>query len=249
MKIFVLLFVILSLNVLSQSNRVPSYFGIHYRTVFPNSFVGSESVTLLNQEFTSTCIQKPGYSIGATVRAGITKLIAFETGINLVHRNFQLNMSVADSNQFAERELSFLSYDIPLNCLIYIKLNKSWYANASLGIAASYKPSTIGGINNTGYNHSFIHTGYVDYKKKFTADFNGNIGFEFRTNKSGFFYLGGAVQIPLAPLFILAGMYKYEGYELVSVANINGSFLSLDLKFFFPNTKSNGSTFRPGPIE
>ena len=36
---------------------------------------------------------------------------------------------------------------------------------------------------------------------------------------------------------------------LVSVANVNGSFLSLDLKFFFPNKKSNGSTFRPGPIE
>jgi hypothetical protein len=249
MKILALLFILVSLNVCGQSIKVPSYFGIHYRTVFPNNFVGSKSITLLNQEFTSTCLQKTGYSIGATVRAGITKLIAFETGINLIHRNFNLNMSVADSNQFAERDLSFLSYDIPLNCLIYIKLNKSWYANASLGIAASYKPSTIGGVNNTGGNHSFIHTGYVDYKKKFTADFNGNIGFEFRSKKSGFFYLGGSVQIPLAPLFILAGMYKYEGYELVSLANVNGAFLSLDLKFFFPNTKSNGSTFRPGPIE
>lgn len=249
MKILALLFILLSLNVYGQSIKVPSYFGIHYRTVFPNNFVGIKSVTLVNQEFTSTCLQKTGYSIGATVRAGITKLIAFETGINLIHRNFHLNMNAADSNQFAERDLSFLSYDIPLNCLIYIKLNKSWYANASLGIAASYKPSTIGGVNNTGGNHSFIHTGYVDYKKKFTADFNGNIGFEFRSKKSGFFYLGGSVQIPLAPLFILAGMYKYEGYELVSVAKVNGSFLSLDLKFFFPNTKSNGSTFRPGPIE
>ena len=249
MKILTLLFILVSLNVCGQSIKFPSYFGIHYRTVFPNNFVGSKSVTLLNQEFTSTCLQKTGYSIGATVRAGITKLISFETGINLIHRNFHLNMSAADSNQFAKRDLSFLSYDIPLNCLIYIKLNKSWYANASLGIAASYKPSTIGGVNNTGGNHSFIHTGYVDYKKKFTADFNGNIGFEFRSKKSGFFYLGGSVQIPLAPLFILAGMYKYEGYELVSVANVNGSFLSLDLKFFFPNTKSNGSTFRPGPIE
>ena len=187
--------------------------------------------------------------MGATVRAGITKLIAFETGINLIHRNFYLNMSVADSNQYADRDLGFLTYDIPLNCLIYIKLNKSWYANASLGIAASYKPSTIGAVNNTADNHSFIHTGYVDYKKKFTADFNGNIGFEFRSKKSGFFYLGGAVQIPLSSLFILAGMYKYQGYELVAASNVNGSFLSVDLKFFFPNTKSNGSSFKPGPIE
>ena len=162
MKVLVLLFILLSLNSFSQSKKVPSYFGVHYRTVLPNNFVGSKSVTISNQEFTSTCTQKTGYSIGATVRAGITKLIAFETGINLIHRNFDLNMSVADSNQYAQRDLGFLSYDIPLNCLIYIKLNKSWYANASLGIAASYKPSTIGGVNNTGGNHSFVHTGYVD---------------------------------------------------------------------------------------
>tara|TARA_B100001287_G_scaffold276098_1_gene285767 strand:+ start:2775 stop:3524 length:750 start_codon:yes stop_codon:yes gene_type:complete len=249
MKFLVSLFFILSLNCFGQSKKVPSYFGVHYKTVFPNTFVGSKSVTLLNEEFSSICEQKQGYAIGTTVRAGITKLIAFETGINLIHRNFNLNMSVADSNQFAERELGFLTYDIPLNCLIYIQLNKSWYANASLGVAASYKPSTIGGVNNTEGNHSFIHTGYVDYKKKFTADFNGNIGFEFRSKKAGFFYLGGSVQIPFAPLFILAGMYKYQGYELVSVSNVNGSFLSLDFKFFFPNKKSNGSTLRPGPIE
>ena len=249
MKILVVFFFLFSLNVFCQSEKVPSYFGLHYRTILPNNFVGSKSVTISNQEFTSTCTQKTGYSLGATVRAGITKLIAFETGINLIHRNFYLNMSVADSNQYAYRDLGFLTYDIPLNCLIYIKLNKSWYANASLGIAASYKPSTIGAVNNTADNHSFIHTGYVDYKKKFTADFNGNIGFEFRSKKSGFFYLGGAVQIPLSSLFILAGMYKYQGYELVAASNVNGSFLSVDLKFFFPNTKSNGRSFKPGPIE
>ena len=126
-------------------------------------------------------------------------------------------MSVADSNQYAERDLGFLTYDIPLNCLIYIKLNKTWYANASLGLSAVYKPSTIGGVNNLEGSHTFIHTGYVDYKKKFTADFNGNIGFEFRSKNSGFFYLGGAVQIPLEPLFYLAGMYKYQGYEITDI--------------------------------
>ena len=115
MKVLVLLFILLSLNSFSQSKKVPSYFGVHYRTVLPNNFVGSKSITINNQEFTSTCTQKTGYSIGATVRAGITKLIAFETGINLIHRNFNLNMSVADSNQYAQRDLGFLSYDIPLN--------------------------------------------------------------------------------------------------------------------------------------
>lgn len=246
--ILALLFLVV-FGAYSQSSKVPSYFGIHYRSLLPNNFVGSKSVDLNAQEFSSTCIQKPGYSIGATVRAGITELIAFETGINLIHRNFNINMSVVDSNLYAESNLGFLSYDIPLNCLIYIKLSKSWYANAALGVAASYKPSTIGTINNLDGNHAFIHTGYVDYKKKFTADFNGNIGFEFRSKDAGFFYLGGSVQIPLAPLFYLAGAYRYEGYELNDIQSINGSFLSIDLKYFFPNIKSNGSTFKPGPIE
>lgn len=247
MKCLLALLLLFNFTALSQSNKVSSYFGINYKAIIPNNLVGSKTLSLSEQEFATTCEQKTGYLLGATVRAGITKLIAFETGINLIHRNFHIDMSVADSNLYDETDLALLSYDIPLNCLIYIQLSKSWYANTSLGFALSYKPSMIQGVNGLDGGHIFTHLGAT--QRKFSVDFNSNIGFEFRSKKSGFFYLGGSVQIPLEPLFILAGQYRNQGYSLLTYGNINGSFLSIDLKYFFPNIKSNGSTFRPGPIE
>ena len=242
-----ILLLLMHFSMIGQSDQVTSYFGLHYKSIIPNNFVGSKILSLSEQEFSTTCEQKVGYLIGATVRAGITKLIAFETGINLVHRNFQIDMSVPDSNLYAQTDLALLSYDIPLNCLIYIKLSKAWYSNASLGFAMVYKPSMIQSVTGLDEGHIFTYLGATE--RKFSADFNGNIGFEFRSKKSGFFYLGGSVRIPLEPLFILAGQYRNEGYSLLSYGDVNGSFMSIDLKYFFPNTKSNGSTFRPGPIE
>ncbi|MEJ6505794.1 MAG: hypothetical protein QNK70_03645 [Crocinitomicaceae bacterium] len=242
-----LLLLLMQFSAIGQSDQISSYFGIQYKSILPNNFVGSKILKLSEQEFSSTCEQKVGYLIGATVRAGITKLIAFETGINLVHRNFQIDMSVPDSNLYAQTDLSLLSYDIPLNCLIYIKLSKAWYSNASLGFSMVYKPSMIQSVTGLNYGHVFTYLGAT--QRKFSADFNANIGFEFRSKTSGFFYLGGSARIPLEPLFILAGQYRNEGYSLLSYGDINGSFISIDLKYFFPNTKSNGSTFRPGPIE
>jgi len=51
-------------------------------------------------------------------------------------------------------------------------MNKEWYANASLGIAVVYKPSSIGNQINPDGLHSFIYDGYVDFRKKISADFN-----------------------------------------------------------------------------
>ena len=249
MKVISVLFVLISFLSYSQSNRVPSYFGFQYQSVIPNNLVGEKTLTLTNESFNSTTTQKIGYSAGATVRAGITELIAFETGINFTKRNFDINMQMPDSNLFVSDAFSFIEYSIPLNCLIYIKMTKEWYANASLGVAAIYKPSSVGRQINPEGLHSFIYEGYADFRKKIGLDFNGNVGFEYRTKKSGFFYLGGSVRIPFAPLFIMATQYKNQGYKLTSYGQINGSYFSIDLKFFFPNLRSTGSPFNPGPIE
>jgi hypothetical protein len=187
--------------------------------------------------------------MGATVRFGITELIAFETGINFTKRNFNINMELPDSNLYVSDNASFIEYNIPLNCLIYIKMTKEWYANASLGIAAIYKPSSIGKQINPGGLHSFIYDGYVDFRKKISIDFNANVGFEYRTKKSGFFYLGGSIRVPFSPLFIILTKYQNQGYDLTTIDELNGSYLSIDLKYFFPITRSSGSTFKPGPIE
>lgn len=230
-----------------KKERFPSYFGFQVKTIFPTRFIG-EPVTLLEQnEFSSTVTQRLGYSFGGTVRAGLTKLLALETGINYLQREFDVSMAVVDSNIYGTNDLTFISYDIPVNGLVYVQLTRQIYMNASLGIAATFKPTDVGILTLPGGKHSFTHTGRVGRKIGF--DLNANIGFEFRTEKSGFFYLGGSGRVPFAPVFTMVAQYTNQGYKNTIYSEVDGSFLAIDLKYFFPNVQRKETQFRRGPIQ
>jgi hypothetical protein len=245
----VILFVSVSFgqNDSYKKERFPSYFGLQVRPVFPTDYIGKPNLDLKNKEFSTTISQKTGYSFGATVRSGLTKLIALETGMNFTERKYDLTMSVADSGVYAENNLSFIAYDIPLNALFYVPLSKKFYMNASLGAALVFKPSSIGILTLPGGKNTFTHEGVISSKG--AIDFNANVGFEYRTEKSGFFYLGGSARVPFQPLFHLVAQYKYDGYKNTVIGTIDGTFLAIDVKYFFPNIQNRGIQFQKGPIE
>jgi hypothetical protein len=130
--------------------------------------------------------------------------------------------------------------------LVYIQMGKQVFMNASLGLALTFKPTDVGILTKPGGSNLFYHTGLV--KRKTGFDINANIGFEYRTKKSGFFYLGGSGRVPLAPLFQMIAQYKYQGIKTTVSGNIDGSYLSIDLKYFFPNIRNRGVQFTHGPI-
>ncbi len=250
--VFILLMLSFITNAQQKKVRVPSYFGLQIRPVFPTQFIGESTTTFSENpdesvKYSSTLTQKIGYSFGGTVRVGFTKLIALETGINYVQRNFDISMSIQDSSIEAKNDLSFISYNIPINALMYIKLSEKWYANASLGVAVNFKPTDVGVLTKPSGNNEFRHTGVA--LSKFGFDFNANVGFEFRTEKNGFFYLGGSANVPFAPLFDMIVGYENQGYKSHSIKEVDGSFLSIDFKYFFPNINNKGIQFQEGPIE
>lgn len=230
-----------------RKEKFPSYFGLQVRPVFPTNFIGSPITEMSNDLYSTSLTQKMGYSFGGTVRAGVTKLIAIETGINFTQRNFDIAISVPDSNIFGRNTLSFIQYDIPINALIYVQLSEKFYMNASMGGTAVYNPTNVGVLTTPGSLFSFRHTGA---SKKFGFDLNANFGFEYRTEKIGFFYIGGSARIPLAPVFTLISEYTYQGTNNSSIlsAPVDGSFLALDFKYFFPNIRNKGVQFQRGPI-
>ena len=217
-------------------NRFPSYFGLQVRGVFPSDFVSSPSLTLSKEGMKSTISQTPGYSFGGVVRVGLTELISLETGINFTQRNFGIQGSLADSGVFVTNTLGFIQYDVPINGLFYIKLAKKWYANASLGIVAGFKPTDIATMNNINGSQFFYHTGIVN--KKASLDLNGNLGFEFRSKKSGFFYLGTTVRLPAKPLFVYVATYRNQGYKVTQYGDVSGAYLGVDLRYFFKNVRA-----------
>ena len=94
MKLSLIFFLMVSLASFSQKGKakLPSYFGFQFRPVFPTQFIGDPELKLEKEGFHTNLSQKTGYAFGATVRAGLTKLIAIETGINYTHRNFNMEM-------------------------------------------------------------------------------------------------------------------------------------------------------------
>ncbi len=240
-------FIVVSYFTCFAQRSVPSYFGIQLKPIFPTRFIGEPTLTLEEGTFSTTITQKTGYSFGGTVRVGITNLIALETGINFNQRYFNIDMSVADSGVYAKNDLAFIAYDMPINGLVYVQLSDNFFMNASLGLALTFKPTHVGIVTNPGGSFSFTHTGLVNRKTGF--DLNANFGFEYRTKRKGFFYIGGSGRVPFQPVFDLIAQYKYQGNKINVRGEVDGSFLSIDFKYFFPNIKNSGIQFQNGPIE
>ncbi len=238
---------VLTARAQEKTDKLPTYFGIQVRSVFPTQFIGNPTTELSGSGFEASITQRLGFSFGGTVRANLTKLIALETGINFTQRYFDLTMAVPDSNSSATNTMGFIEYDIPVNALIYIQLSDRFFMNASLGLAITYKPTDVSVRNRPGGKHYYDLYGIRD--NSLGLDLNANVGFEFRTEKNGFFYLGGSARVPFAPLFTFAAFYNYDANSTLISGPVDGSFLTLDFKYFFPLIRNKGPQFIQGPIE
>ena len=230
-----------------KKEKVPSYFGVQFKPLIPGDFLGKSKLDLNADQFYATITQKFGYSFGASVRVGLTKLISIETGINQVQRYYNVNFSIPDSGLYQKDDFGIVNYDIPLNVLFYIQLSEKIFMNASLGGSVVYNPSDIATSATPGGLHEFKQEARRLSKVGF--EINGNVGFEFRTEKSGIFYLGGSGRIPLKPIFDVASVYEYKNYKKVAIGSLIGTYLSLDIRYYLPNIKNKGTQFMKGPIE
>jgi hypothetical protein len=229
-----------------KRNQVPSYFGLQAKPIIPVRIFGAGPVTLTNDMLEATVTPLWGYSFGGVVRAGISKRFAIETGLNIVQRNYRTDYFVPDSNFTAETTLGVVSYDVPLNALVYIQLSKQWFMNTSMGVSGNFYPSNVRKDDN-GYPHMFMTEGRR--KSWVRLAFNANVGFEWRTNKAGFFYLGGSFQLPFGGIFDIAPAYKYKNINYPIFGEMNGTYVTVDFKYFLPVIERKGKQFQDGPVE
>ena len=230
-----------------KKEKFPSYFGLQFKPLIPGNFLGTSEVKLNNEQFFATFTQKFGYSFGANVRIGLTKLISLETGINQVQRNYNIDFSIPDSNLYAKNDFGIVNYDIPINALFYIQLTEKFFMNASLGGSVVYNPTNVATKLALSNGDVFIHEGRRFSKVGF--EMSANFGVEYRTEKSGIFYFGTSGRIPLKPIFQIAAVYERQGYSRVAIGDMIGTYLSFDIRYYLPNIRNKGPQFMPGPIE
>lgn len=212
--------------------------GIQYKPIVPNRYIGTFEQSFNADNFKSTVTQTIGHSFGMIVRQGVTKNISFETGIEITQRKFNLAFAVEDSGYSATNRVGFVSYEIPLKGLIFIRLGEQLFMNTAIGASFNYFPSDVHVQTPIKVGEYFLQEGAR--LNRVQGAMLANIGFEYRTKEKGYFYIGSSYNLPFAPVVTFAMSYEYGGGKKLAIDNIRGSYLTLDFRYYFherPNSE------------
>lgn len=225
-----LFFVLCSLSMFSQKGVTT--FGFQYKPILPVEFFNVKKLDLTNGNFSSTVAPKFGGNFGAIIRWGLSKSVSLETGLNYVKRNFEMTNQVKSTGTFSSGKFGIVGYEIPLQALIYVQMSKKSFLNVASGISTNWIASNVASESNDGNFYQ------VTYTKKMNLAYIANIGYEYRTDESGYFYIGASLTNPFQSIGLIDVVYdEYNQQKQILTGELSGSYVSLDLRYFFNETK------------
>lgn len=203
-------------------------FGIQLKPVIPFGFF--EPITKLGQGALSSTIElNGGLAFGMLVRTGLSKNISLETGIDQITRRYDFTI-VNDTNGYSgSGQLRFVGYEVPVTVLVYIRLGERSWMNTALGLSVDMYPGDA--VRN-------IDQGQAYFFRRNWAQIGvvGNIGVEYRSEHSGYFYIGGTFHRPFGDMAQadISWADPYQGYRPYRISTLlSGSYLTLDLRYYF----------------
>ena len=224
---------ILLISSFSFAQKGLTSFGLQFKPIVPVSYFNAGPVSLSDTIVKIEIKQKTGYSMGMIIRHNITNLISFETGINYVRRNYKIAATSKINTLNDQLEFGFVNYEIHLQALVYVQLSKRLYMNVSSGIALNAYPSHVISLGENLLLEQLSLRGRI-----IGLSYLANIGFEYKTEKSGNFYLGGSLVTPLSPITETQIKYEYQTASFAEFTSfLNGNYITIDLRYFFPAEK------------
>jgi len=218
-------------------------FGIQIKPIFPLGLVNTDGQVIKDAETGSTLSidVNSGYSIGAVVRFGINDRFSFETGINYVARNYSFNLT-NPGFEVSTADLRFPGYEIPALFMVFVRLSENIHMSVTAGVSFDLFP-TAGVVTS---DRDSIEYGLLE-ENWVIISLVANIGFEYRTKKSGYFYLGASYHSPFGDMADVFVSYREtnsnEHIILVEpFPSVSGNYLSLDLRYYFNPESSKKSS-------
>jgi hypothetical protein len=208
--------------------------GIQFRPMIPNQFVGDFRETADNGEIVATLAPRFGRNVGMVVRRGFTNMWSFETGITLVQRNFGLSYEVPGLQESEELRFRFIGYELPLQGLVYVRLGRQLWMNASGGVSVNFFPTDVASRSSL-RRDTLVYDFYQDtFKRRWIqTGLLVNYGFEWRTKESGYFYLGASYHRPVREIAYVKASLDVNMDPTSVIFTMNGEYLTLDLRYFF----------------
>ncbi len=213
----------------SNAQKNVTTFGLTVRPGFPNQFLGASAIEFSDSTTFYKIDQNSGISFGGLVRHGITNRLSLETGIIYTKRNYQ--MSITDTSFTGKSNFSIIGYEIPLSALVFIQLDEKLWMDVGLGANLNIFPSDV-----TTYQDYFIQ--FSARKQKVNGGVMGHLGVEYRTAKSGYFYLGFVYLRSLSDIYrTLVEYYPERDFDKLPSttgrAILGGDYFGIDFKYFF----------------
>ncbi|MFZ1686814.1 MAG: hypothetical protein WAU70_05310 [Flavobacteriales bacterium] len=200
-------------------------FGIQLKPVFPLGFF-KPLTTFEDGALNGTVELTGGIAFGGLVRAGLTKSLSLEVGINQIQRRYDWSVSNDTSTIAGKGSVRWVGYEVPVQVLVYVRLGERSWMNNAIGFSADMYPSdvveTFEDTRTYWYRKSWLQAGVV-----------ANIGFEYRTLKSGYFYLGASYHRPFGDMAIAEHTWRANAFEYSLRDGIVGTYLTFDVRYFF----------------
>lgn len=185
-----------------------------------------------------------GYKFGACLRFDFSKTFSFQTGLFYISRSYTSQVGKANPIKsdivldYYNKQMNYVGFEVPFMALFYVQLGRKWFMNNAVGFSLDFFPSSIigsGGVDTS----KFVSFG--GRNSWILPSLKAAIGFEYRSENSGYFYLGGQFHRPFIPIFDgfieRANPVPY-GLQSSRIPQ-SGTYFSIDFKYFFPPGKKN----------
>lgn len=203
-------------------------FGLQVKPVIPFGFF--ENKRSLGQEHLQADLDlNGGVAFGMLVRHGFTNTISLEVGLDQIVRRYDFTVA-NDTNGYNDSgDLRYVGYELPVLCLVYIRLGENTWMNNALGASVDFYPSDA-------HKELPYAQAYLFRRNWAQVAVVGNIGVELRTEKSGYFYLGATYHRPFGDMAQADATWldRYAGFKPYKMTTrLSGSYLTVDLRYFF----------------
>lgn len=211
--------------------------GVQFKPIIPSNLFRAGDFSLVGQRdyIKFNISQKVGYSMGMIIRKGINQTWSFETGIKYTKRNFKYAVDNTQKNEQSEGDFSIVGYEVPALALLNVRLDKNVYMNAAFGPSFDMFPSNV-------QSYTEIIDQYSIKRRWLQLALIANLGWEYRTKKSGTFYLGGSYHRPFKEIYQTRITYISDDFVERPIGMLSGNYLTVDVRYFFhedPEKKKN----------
>ncbi|MFN9801402.1 MAG: hypothetical protein ACK54P_15400, partial [Bacteroidota bacterium] len=122
----------------------------------------------------------------------------------------------------------------PLQGLVYVRLGKQLWMNASGGVCLDMYPSDIATSTSVRRDTMVYDFSQDTFRRRWIqVAILANYGFEWRTRKSGFLYLGASFHRPFQEIAYTKSTVTINTNPSSVVYELAGSYLTVDLRYFF----------------